>query len=103
MIFTLPVGSYKVKFIWSSGTAFTVDASHLPQCFYRVDVNGVIGSPVQAGPTGFTALNNTGFNAEIDFTVDALNNGNVRIVLFSTYANYNGRPGVNLIEIVKLS
>ena len=68
--------------------------------WYKINVNGVSGTPVQVGPTGFTGLNNTQFNAEIDIVVDAASDRNVVLYLYNT-ANLWYRPGINLIEIIK--
>lgn len=105
LVFTLPNGTFKFKIIWSVNSGGTVDAINLPFCLYRIDASGVIGTPVQAGPEGFTALNNTNFNAEINAVV--LNGGVAGNVIFYMYNNkpaeYGYRPGINLIEITKVS
>lgn len=98
--FTLPVGSYRMRILSSRGTAMT-DAQRLVG-YYKVGVNGVIGDPVQCGPEGFTGLNNTSFNATLEFTVNAENEGNVVIYAYNTN-NINYHPGFNLIEIAKLN
>ena len=57
----------------------------LQYCFYRVDASGVAGTPTQVGPIGFTALNNTNFNAEIPNIVvtNEGTSGNVVLYLYN--------------------
>jgi len=101
LVFTLPVGTYKFKVIWSTTSGYSA-VGYESDLFYRVDVNGVAGTPVLAGASGFSAIANNGFNSEIDITVDALNTANVVFVAFAT-TGVNYRPGINLLEIIKLS
>lgn len=105
MLLTLPIGTYKMKIVYHSDWMATRDP-YLPYCFYKVNVNGVSGTPIQAGPTGFDSETNLDFNAEIDFTVgvDDVGTANVALYLWNTYAGgLNGRPGANLLEIQKLA
>jgi hypothetical protein len=105
VLLTLPTGTYRIKIINHTGWQST-KAPYLPYCFYKVNVNGVSGTPVQAGPDGFDSETNLDFNAELNFTVGAGDTGtaNVALYLWNTYpGGLNGRPGINLFEIQKLS
>ncbi|OJV37017.1 MAG: hypothetical protein BGO29_02610 [Bacteroidales bacterium 36-12] len=98
--FTLPVGLYKIKILLSVGSGSSFNEAQRLASWYKINVNGVSGTPVQVGPTGFTGLNNTQFNAEIDIVVNQANDRNVILYLYNT-SNLWYRPGVNLIEIIK--
>jgi hypothetical protein len=103
LVFTLPKGTYQFKFIMSVSASATVNSYQLPECFYRVDVAGVKGEPVNVGNTGFTGLNNTQFNAEIDnVVVDEEGAGNVVVYIYNTGSSFTARPAINLLEISKL-
>ncbi len=101
-VLTIPAGTYKVRIIMSVSGNGKLNNDQRLGSFYRVDVNGVAGTPVVAGPSGFTGENNTQFNAEIEFTVGSLVQGNVSIMFYNTISTYF-RPSVNLFEITKLS
>lgn len=102
MAFTLPVGTYKFQFIMSVSAGYALEYNYEDDALYRVDVNGVEGTPVAAGVLGFTGVNNSNFNAETTFTVGTAGNGNVNLYIYNNI-NWGYRPGVNLIEITKLS
>lgn len=98
--FTLPVGSYKIKVISSSGSSYTLTDSQRLASFIKVAANGVSGTPVVIGPPGFTGLGNTQFNAEVDFIVSTEASGNVLFYFYNTVNGYY-RPYINLLEIIK--
>ena len=102
IVFTLPVGTYRLRVILSLNTECGYTNDQRIICFYRVDVSGTVGTPVVVGPSGFTGGNNTQFNAEIEFSVSSLVQGNVSFLFYNTASSYN-KPGFNLLELTKLS
>lgn len=100
LFLTLPAGSFVMKFIMSTAVTASVDEASRIESFYRVDVGGVKGTPVVCGPSGFTGVNNVGFNAEISLNVATTANDNVVVAFYSNVAL--GRPGISLIEITQL-
>ena len=100
LIFTLPIGKYKIKALMSVSANYDVKESYLDGTFYKVNVNGESGTPVNVGASGFTGVNNKQFNAEIDIVVGTESTGNVELYLWNTRGLYS-RPAINLIEIIK--
>lgn len=101
IVFTLPNGSYKFKLLMSTSPSGSLTAAQLSKSWYRIDTNGISGIPVNVGTGGFTAENNTTFNAEVNVVVtDGGTKGNAVLYLYNTGGFYY-RPGINLIEIVK--
>lgn len=106
IVFTLPNGTYKFKMLYSVGTGIEISSTDLQYCLYRIDASGIAGTPVQVGATGFTALNNTEFNAEISdiLVTDGGTSGNVVFYMYNSKPElYNYRPGINLIKIIKVA
>lgn len=101
LIFTLPIGKYKIKALMSVSANSDIKESYLDGTFYKVNVNGESGTPVNVGASGFTGVNNKQFNAEIDIVVGTESTGNVELYLWNTMGLY-ARPAINLIEIVKM-
>ena len=99
-VFTLPLGSYKIKVISSSNSSYALTDSQRLASFIKVAANGVSGSPVVIGPPGFTGSGNTQFNAEVDFIVSTEASGNVLFYFYNTVNGYY-RPYINLLEIIK--
>lgn len=101
--FSLPAGSYKMNILWNTGNsnfALTTGATRL-QCFYGVfqgktELDRAICSEV----AGFTGLNNQDFNAQLEFTIT---DGSTPVDLGWWSTALNNRPGVNLIEIIKVA
>jgi len=104
IVFTLPVGNYKMRMLWSTSGASQLTSATLPYCFYKIVANGTSSNPTQVGATGYTGINNVDFNAEIDFTVTTAQSGNVTLYIYNTNpTTLEWRPGINLLEIQKLS
>ena len=102
LVFTLPKGTYQFKVIMSVSANAAINNTQLSECFYRVDVSGIVGEPVNVGKSGFTGINNTQFNAEINnVVVDEGGSGNVVFYMYNTGNTYTARPAINLIEISK--
>lgn len=99
--FTLPVGQYKLRVLWNTGSSnysLATDASRL-QCFYGIYQGTTeLARTICSNTVGFTGLNNHDFNAEMTFTVTDASTA-IDFGAWST-GPFN-RPAFNLIEITK--
>ncbi|MDM1048064.1 hypothetical protein [Sphingobacterium hotanense] len=101
--FSLPVGSYKMNILWNTGSSnftLTTDATRA-QCFYAVFQGETeLDRTICSTTAGFTGLNNQDFNAQLEFTVV---NAATPVDLGWWSTSLNNRPGVNLIQIIKVN
>lgn len=71
-------------------------------CYYAIYTDTTELAKTVVGPSNFTGINNTTFNAELTFDVTDAFDGNVALYAWnSSTGGY--RPGLNLIEIEKNS
>lgn len=104
LVFTLPVGAYKAKIIYTASVGGSLSESERVYCWYRIVANGISSGNIQVGPDGFTGLHNSDFNAEIQFNVETNSSDNVVLFIWNNNpVNMGYRPGLSLIEIQKLS
>lgn len=100
LLMSLPVGTYTIKILMSTSPSAAISESNRTASFYRIDVNGVVGTPVICSNVeGFTGVNNVQFNAELSFTVYSESVANVCLYLYSSASAY--RPSINLFELIK--
>lgn len=101
--FTLPSGNYSIRFLWSGKSYVAMKESERLATHYAVCQGNTILAETQDGVgtgEGWTALNNSSFHNELEFLVSD-NSTPIDIAAWSTLQN--GRPGINLIELTKLS
>lgn len=100
---TLPTGSYSIRFLWSGKSYVSMKESERLATHYAVCQGNNILSETSNGVgtgEGWTALNNSSFHNELEFLVSD-NSTPIDIAAWSTLQP--GRPGINLIELTKLS
>ncbi len=98
---TLPAGTYRIRLLWSSSLALDITEEQRQASHYIISQGGLIlseESPIAF--EGFSSVDNVEFNSTLEFTIL---DGTipVDIGLYNTIIGY--RPGINLIEITKLS
>lgn len=106
IVLTLPPGTYEIKLLMSVASGASVTDSGTSNlranCFYSIYEGSTLRATTVVGPEGFTGINNVNFNAEMTFTVESSERGNINL-----YAYNNGtgsyRPSLNLFEIIKLN
>lgn len=99
---TLSAGRYKARILYSPANAFLLAENYRLNSYYGVFAGETQLAKVNVGKSGFTGSGNNQYNNEIDFTVSA--DGDIDFAAWqegSTIQNY--RPGINLIELTKLS
>ena len=98
LAFQLPVGTYQFRFFYSKGVATLSDARRL-QAWYRIDINGVQGTPINQWDSGVNTQNNNEWTrtAGVNVTTDAP--GNVMFNMWSDFGDIDS--GINFIEITK--
>lgn len=100
--FTLPIGSYSIRFLWSGKSYVSMSENERLASHYAVfqgnDVLAETQGGVGTGP-GWTALNNVRFHNELSFSIS---NSSVPVDIAAWSTLQGGRPGVNLLEIIKL-
>lgn len=100
--FNLPIGRYKIRILYSPGDAFLVEPRFLDGCYYGVFEGDEQRAKVAIASAGFTGKANNQYNCEFEF--DVLGTANdVDIAAWVEGFNQNYRPGINLIELTKLS
>lgn len=101
--FTLPVGQYKLRVLWNTGSSnysLTTDA-HRQLCKYGIfQANTELARTICSNTMGFTGLNNQEFNAEMVFTI---NEPSIPVDFAAWSIGPGYRPGFNLIEITKIA
>lgn len=97
----LPAGHYKARILYSPGDNFLMNESYRQNCYYGVfrwetELTRVLVSEIN----GFTGKRNNQYNSEFEFTNSA--SGNIYFAAWQEGTEFY-RPGMNLIEITKLS
>ena len=96
----LPVGNYIMKLLYSKNNPVLIETRHV-QAWYRLDINGVQGTPINQFDAGVDTQNRQDWTREISFTVsDTTSPGNVMLNMWSTANDQDS--GLNFIEITKL-
>lgn len=100
--FSLPIGHYKVRILYSPSDLFLLKEKNRVNSFYGVFEGENERAKDNVGTVGFTGKGNNQYNNEFEF--DVLNGLEIDFAAWqegSPIENY--RPGINLIELTKLS
>lgn len=101
--FNLPVGRYKARILYSPADNFLLEENYRVNSYYGVFDWETELAIVKVGTEGFTGKGNNQYNNEFEFTVS----GNRRDIDFAAWQEgspvQSFRPGMNLIELTKLS
>lgn len=101
MSLLLPSGTYRLKILYSVASQWQMTESIRLKCYYGIYQNTTQLSQQTVGTVGFTAVGNTDYNNTLEFTIT---DGATPIDLALWNESSDGyRPGINLIEISKLS
>lgn len=99
----LPVGRYKARILYSPADNFLMEEKYRVNSYYGVFYRETELVLVKVGTEGFTGKGNNQYNNELDFTVS----GSRSDIDFAAWQESSPiqsfRPGINLIEITKLS
>lgn len=101
--FTLPSGNYSIRFLWSGKSYVAMKESERLATHYAVCQGSNILAETQNGVgtgEGWTAFNNSSFHNELNFTIS---DSSIPVDLAAWSTLQGGRPGINLIELTKLS
>ena len=98
--FTLPQGSYQIKLLWSTSSSLSITETTRQQCMYGLFSGTTELASAVVGDVNFSPVNNNQYNNTLLFTLSATST--VDLAWWST-ANLYWRPGLNLIELTKLS
>lgn len=100
---TVPTGTYRFRFLWNtsnSGASANTESRRLNSFYGLFQGATELGRVVCTPNSSVTGLNNSNFNAEIQVTVT---DGSIPVDL-GVWSSVGGQlPGINLIEISKLS
>ena len=99
----LPAGRYKARILYSPADNFLLEEKYRVNSYYGVFDWETELAIVNVGTEGFTGKGNNQYNNEFEFTVS----GNRRDIDFAAWQEgspvQGSRPGMNLIELTKLS
>ncbi len=103
--FVLPTGHYKARILYSPSDSFLLEEKYRVNSFYGVFEEKEMRAKVVVGTTGFTGKGNNQYNNEFEFDVTKIINGtDVDFAAWQEGSPTQGyRPGINLIELTKLS
>lgn len=99
---SLPSGKYKARILYSPADNFLLEEKYRANSYYGVFAGEILLAKANVGTEGFTGKGNNQYNNEFEFTVPA--KGDIDFAAWqegSPIGNY--RPGMNLIELTKLS
>ena len=99
----LPAGRYKARILYSPADNFLLEEKYRVNSYYGVFDWETELAIVNVGTEGFTGKGNNQYNNEFEFTVS----GNRRDIDFAAWQEgspvQGSRPGMNLIELTRLS
>lgn len=98
----LPSGKYKARILYSPANNFLLEEKYRVNSYYGVFAGETQLAKANVGTVGFTGKGNNQYNNEFEFTVSS--KGDIDFAAWqegSPIQNY--RPGINLIELTKLS
>lgn len=95
----LPVGNYTMKLLYSKNNNVLVEERRV-QAWYRLDIEGVQGTPVNQFDAGVNTQNRQAWTREFNFSITNSTVGNVMLNMWSTANDQDS--GLNFIEITKL-
>lgn len=100
--FRLPNGHYKVKILYSPDDKFLMEESFRVNSYYGVFEGTEERAKVNVATLGFTGKRNNQYNNELEFTI--ANDGDIDFAAWQEGTPVKGyRPGMNLIELTRLS
>ena len=100
--FFLPAGHYRARILNSPADNFVLEEKYRVNSFYGVFQGNSQLAKVNVGEAGFTGKGNNQYNNELEFTVDQ--NSDVDFAAWQEGTpTQSYRPGINLIELTKLS
>lgn len=98
----LPTGKYKARVLYSPTDSFLMEEKYRVNSYYGVFDKEIELVTVNVGMEGFTGKGNNQYNNEFEFTVSA--GGDIDFAAWQEGSPVQGfRPGINLIELTKLS
>lgn len=101
--FVLPAGRYKAKLLYSPADGFLLEGQYRVNSYYGVFEGTNERAKVNVGSVGFSGRGNNQYNNEFEFDV-VQENSNVDFAAWQEGSPTQGyRPGINLIELTKLS
>lgn len=98
----LPIGNYQVRLLWSTSAALSTTEAQRLQCYYGIFQGETELSSEVVGTTNFNPYGNKNYNNTLTFSVSNAASP-IDIAWWTTATTFDYRPGVNLIEITKLS
>ena len=100
--FALPVGSYQIRLLWSTSASLSTTEAQRLTCYYGIFQNATELTSAVVGTTNFNPYGNKQYNNTLTFSITD-SQYPIDLAWWSTSNAFDYRPGLNLIEITKLS